>query len=75
MFFFQLKYSKNYANETEEMSRMENFLKNKHKIEEHNVKFINGLATFEMGLNEHSDLSTDEFKTKMKGFRKPDLPK
>lgn len=52
---------------------MEIFLKNKQKIDEHNEQHSKGLVSYEMGLNEYSDLSPEEFRKQMKGFRKPDL--
>lgn len=61
----QLKYAKNYRNETEEKMRMGIFLENKHKIDEHNERHANGSVTFKMSLNKYSDLTSDEFSTQM----------
>lgn len=68
----QLKYGKKYQNESEEKSRMEIFLKNKLKIDAHNEQHSKGLVSYDMGFNEYSDLSADEFRKHLKGFRKPD---
>lgn len=73
MLFLQMKYGKNYRIETEEKTRMEIFLNNKHEVEKHNKKHANGLVTFKMGLNKYSDLTPEEFSAQMKGFRPPSL--
>lgn len=66
---FQSIYSKSYENETEENKRMAIFLENKSKIAEHNLQFEKGLVSYEMGINKYSDLSADEFRSRMNGFR------
>lgn len=63
----KLKYGKSYPNATEEEKRMEIFLNNKNKVEEHNEKHANGSATFKMGLNKFSDLTTEEMNAQMNG--------
>lgn len=50
---------------------MQNFLKNKREIDEHNDEYARGLTTFKMGLNKFSDLSTDEFNSRMYGSIPP----
>ena len=50
---------------------MKIFLKNRNKIAEHNKLFNEGNVTFEMGLNEYSDLTSEEFAAIMNGH-KPD---
>lgn len=52
---------------------MEIFLKNKHKIEDHNNKHIEGIVPYKMSLNKFSDLTPDEFNAQLKGIRPPDL--
>lgn len=37
-------------------------------IEKHNKEYKDGKVSFEMGLNEYSDLSHEEFKNQMNGF-------
>lgn len=69
----QLKYGKIYQNQTEDDMRMGIFLKNKQRIDDHNERHSNGMASFKMGLNKFSDLSPDEFNARMKGFRPPSL--
>lgn len=72
-FYLQLKYGKSYQNETEDKIRMEIFLKNKHKVEEHNEKHAKGSVSFKMGLNKFSDLSPEEVNAQMKGSLRPSL--
>lgn len=68
-----MKYHKDYRNETEEKTRMETFLNNKRKIDEHNQKHAEGSVSYKMGLNKFSDLSTEEMNAKLKGLQLPDL--
>lgn len=65
------KYGKVYQNETEDNERMQIFLKNKRKVEEHNEKHSQGLVSFKMGVNKFSDLTSEEFNAQMKGLRRP----
>lgn len=65
----QSKYSKTYQNETEENRRKAVFLENKNKITEHNELFEKGLVTYKMGLNKYSDLTADEFRSRMNGYK------
>lgn len=58
----QIKFSKNYENETEEKLRMDIFLQNKKTINEHNERYGQGLTTYKMGTNKYSDLTDSEFK-------------
>lgn len=69
MHLFQLQYSKTYANDTEHDSRMKFFLQNRNTIAEHNKLFNEGHVTFKMGLNEYSDMSSDEFASIMNGYK------
>lgn len=71
--FQQSKYGKTYKSDAEEKTRMDIFLKNKQKIEAHNEQYDSGFVSYSMRLNEYSDLSSDEIRKQMKGFRKPDL--
>lgn len=67
------KYGKNYQNGTEDSKRMDIFLKNKQKIDEHNEKHSKGSVSFKMGVNKFSDLTHEEFNAQMKGLRPPVL--
>lgn len=52
---------------------MEIFLENKRSINKHNELYKNGAVSYEMDVNEYSDLSSDEFVTRMNGFKPPDV--
>ena len=54
--FFQASFGKTYLDETVEALRMKIFLENKKQIEEHNESFKAGQTTFELGLNQFSDM-------------------
>ena len=64
-----MQYSKEYQNETEENQRMQVFLDNKRVIDEHNDQYAKGLASYLMGINQYSDLTSEEFVTRMNGFK------
>lgn len=70
---FQLRYSKQYQNETEEAYRMNIFLEHKKRIDEHNEKFEKGLVSFKMGINIYSDLTSEEFGSRMHGFKQTQI--
>ena len=57
---FQVKFNKNYPNETEYHKRISIFKLNLQKIREHNSNFM---QNFTLGINQFSDLTSDEFKT------------
>ncbi|XP_057643068.1 protein CTLA-2-beta-like [Chionomys nivalis] len=54
------KYEKSYSQDEEGHRRMV-WEENKKKIEEHNTEYEQGKSSFCMGLNELSDLTSDEF--------------
>lgn len=62
---FQLEYNKSYDNEYEEQLRRQIFKDNKQKMDKHNRRFVLGLETYEMGMNQFSDLLPKEFKSLM----------
>lgn len=51
------------------MARMKIFMDNLRNIAEHNERFKSGAVPYEMGLNEFSDMSHDEFHFTMHGHR------
>ncbi|KAJ6642017.1 Cathepsin L, partial [Pseudolycoriella hygida] len=65
---FKTTHDKSYETEGEETTRKLAFMENKRLIAEHNEKFERGEVTYEMGLNEYSDMSAEEFNRVMNGF-------
>ncbi|XP_065221427.1 cathepsin L-like proteinase [Planococcus citri] len=58
---FKVQHTKQYETIEEEERRMKIYLDNEKKIAEHNERFENGEETYELGINEFSDLTTQEF--------------
>ncbi|XP_055296473.1 procathepsin L-like [Sitodiplosis mosellana] len=69
---FKVQYSKSYAADEEHQFRMTTFLQNRNKIAEHNKLFNEGHVLFKMGLNEYSDMTTEEFAAIMNGHKPTD---
>ncbi|CAH1100335.1 unnamed protein product [Psylliodes chrysocephalus] len=63
---FKNNHGKLYRNSVEETYRFSVFQANLREIEEHNVKFEQGLSTFRMGMNQFGDLTTEEFLERQK---------
>nr|XP_023020438.1 crustapain-like isoform X1 [Leptinotarsa decemlineata] len=59
---FKIKHSKSYENTEEENKRFNIFLDNLRRIEEHNEKYRNGESSYQMGVNQFSDLTAEEFR-------------
>lgn len=57
----QIKFNKTYSNQAEELERKQTFAESLRYILEHNKQAEQGLHTFTTGINEFSDLSTEEF--------------
>ncbi|KAE8573296.1 digestive cysteine proteinase 1 [Halyomorpha halys] len=64
---FKVTYDKKYSS-AEEGRKMEIFLENKKRVEEHNQRYKKGLVSFSMSLNKFSDLTEDEFRSMKTGF-------
>ncbi|KAJ8943312.1 hypothetical protein NQ318_004753 [Aromia moschata] len=62
---FKTKYGKMYRSSLEEVKRHSIFLDNLKKIEEHNEKYKIGNSSYEMGINEFADVTTEEFLEKL----------
>lgn len=60
---------KQYATHAEENHRFRIFVDHKHKIAEHNRQYENGMVSFQMGLNRYSDMSQDEFRSRLNGYK------
>ncbi|XP_063709084.1 digestive cysteine proteinase 1-like [Culicoides brevitarsis] len=67
---FKMTYNKNYESLQEETYRRAIFLENLKKIEAHNEKYVQGLETFEQGIDQFSDMKEDEFKLQLLGSEK-----
>ncbi|KAG8178111.1 hypothetical protein JTE90_017458 [Oedothorax gibbosus] len=65
---FKTTYSKVYSTSTEPRRR-EIFENNVVKIVDHNLEHDLGMHTYRMGINEFADLTNDEFKRQMNGYR------
>uniref|UniRef100_A0A1B6FW15 Cathepsin propeptide inhibitor domain-containing protein n=1 Tax=Cuerna arida TaxID=1464854 RepID=A0A1B6FW15_9HEMI len=65
---FKVKYNKVYATPEEELKRRDIFLKNLKYVREHNEKYKRGEVSFEVGINEFSDMTNDEFNATHTGL-------
>ncbi|ALC42733.1 maker144 [Drosophila busckii] len=59
---YKTRFGKSYRSLNEEQLRLRMFEKNKRIIEQHNKRFEAGEESYDMGLNEFSDLSFEEFQ-------------
>lgn len=57
---FKVRYRKSYATPMLEARAFRNFIKNKIKIDKHNLLFENGDVIYELSVNRFSDLSPTE---------------
>ncbi|XP_062134745.1 cathepsin L-like [Drosophila sulfurigaster albostrigata] len=62
---FQLDYTKFYQTEDEALLRRLIFEDNKRMIDNHNRRFMAGLESYEMGVNQFTDLLPKEFQSLM----------
>ncbi|ALC42822.1 CG6357 [Drosophila busckii] len=62
---FKQQFQKVYKSPAEELMRKLNFEKKVRQIEEHNKRFHNGEESYEMGINQYSDMSYEEFAEKV----------
>ncbi|KAH8335628.1 hypothetical protein KR074_007383, partial [Drosophila pseudoananassae] len=58
---FKIEYNKEYENEIEEQLRFKIFLHNKLLIARHNLKWSAGEVSFNLTVNQFSDLLNHEF--------------
>ncbi|CAO1340708.1 unnamed protein product [Diamesa tonsa] len=58
---FKLMHSKVYVNRAEESSRYQLFLANRHLVAKHNQKFARKEVSYQMGINQFSDMTSEEF--------------
>jgi len=72
---YKATYQKSYACEAEDALRMKLFQENLKYIEEHNKLYEAGEKTFQMGMNQFTDLSLSEHNALHKGLILPDNPR
>jgi len=71
---YQYDFGKTYSSEEELATRRAIFEANVKKINEHNAKFAKGKETYEMGINQFTDMTQNEFEAHIQGLPKS-LPK
>ncbi|XP_023173550.2 cathepsin L-like [Drosophila hydei] len=62
---YKLEYEKSYESEDEELLRKLIFYDNKKKIDRHNMRYANNLESYEMGVNQFTDMLYKEFESLM----------
>jgi len=67
---FQAEYGKRYSSKAELTTRQAIFESNLQKISEHNAKYLKGEVSYEMGVNQFTDLTLDEFQATLTGLPK-----
>jgi len=68
---FKAVHGKTYTTNEEEMARFNIFADNHRQIDAHNEDFKAGRVSFELGMNQFGDMTNDEFRAQMNGFRRP----
>lgn len=66
---FKLAHGKSYATVEEETARFNIFIENQRFIDEHNEGFKAGVHSFEVGMNKFGDMTNQEFRTMMNGYK------
>ncbi|XP_030569894.1 cathepsin L-like [Drosophila novamexicana] len=59
---FKVEYEKSYEDDGEEQLRMQIFKDNKELIDRHNERYAAGEETYEMGVNQFTDMLATEFR-------------
>ncbi|XP_054166525.1 procathepsin L-like [Oppia nitens] len=67
---FKTTFNRNYSTAEEEGKRRAVFEFNYNRILDHNSAADGGLHSFRLGVNQFADLTNDEFKKQMNGFRR-----
>ncbi|XP_017077543.1 cathepsin L-like [Drosophila eugracilis] len=62
---YKLDHGKTYQDEAEELSRRNVYHQNKELIQQHNLRFSQGLETFKLAVNQFTDLLTTEINQMM----------
>uniref|UniRef100_A0A8D8SGW1 Cathepsin L n=1 Tax=Cacopsylla melanoneura TaxID=428564 RepID=A0A8D8SGW1_9HEMI len=66
---FKLKYNKSYDSEDSDNVRMNIFIENKIKTEQHNARYARGEVKFQQEINKFSDMLPSEYR-KLLGYRR-----
>ncbi|KAJ8984257.1 hypothetical protein NQ317_007489 [Molorchus minor] len=67
---FKLDYGRQYRNLYEEVVRKAIFTENFNKIVEHNKNYAAGLVKFSMKINKYSDMTQEDMKKTLNGYKK-----
>jgi len=67
---FKQTHGKSYSTMQEEIARFNIFIENHLQILEHNKGFQAGVHTFELGMNHFGDMTNQEFRTYMNGYKR-----
>ena len=70
---FKQTHGKSYATSEEETMRFNIFVENQRLVDEHNEEYKAGRSTFELGMNQFGDMTNEEFRAQMNGFRLPSI--
>ncbi|XP_017836556.1 zingipain-2-like [Drosophila busckii] len=62
---YKQNFGKAYTTQAEEQQRMLNYAQNKLKVQAHNKRYAAGKERYELGMNQFSDLSYEEFSLRM----------
>lgn len=66
---FKIEHQRDYSTEEEEEKRKEIFVNNLRFVVEHNKKYDDGEATYNVEINKFADLTVEEFSAQMNGYR------
>lgn len=66
---FKSSYEKKYVNDAEEAKRKAIFIRNKRKIDAHNVRAANNEHSYHLRMNHFGDLEHKEFVQTMNGYK------
>lgn len=65
---FKSQFNKEYESSEEERYRLNVFMENSLEIAKHNEMYGRNEVTYELGLNEYSDMTHEEFDSQMNGL-------
>jgi len=66
---FKQTHGKTYATQEEEIARFNIFVENQRAIDAHNEEFKAGKHTFQLAMNKFGDMTNEEFRTTMNGYK------